>query len=159
MSAPGTNRRRCTITRRSDAVRQALLAAIVASFLVAIRAASQEPPAHFPTCDADSTARAFLARVGYLLATADSTERVRLSLVPVQAEEPALVMEEPLCLAAARAYAGQARVPSPLAAPFPVAVVRVGRRYLVQPGGLTGTEATSWEVVVFDEAFRRLSGY
>jgi hypothetical protein len=97
--------------------------------------------------------------VRYLLATADSAERVRLSLVAAEAEEPVLVMDEPICLAAARAYAGQARVPSALATSFPVAVVRVGRRYLVQPGGLTGTEAAAWEVVVFDQAFRRLSGY
>jgi hypothetical protein len=136
-----------------------LVAAMVASFAFTLLAGAQEPPAHFPTCDADSTARAFLARVRYLLATADSTERVRLSLVAVHAEEPTLVMEEPICLAAARAYAGQAHVPTPLAAPFPVAVVRIGGRYLVQPGGLTGTEAAAWEVVVFDEAFRRQSGY
>jgi hypothetical protein len=131
----------------------------VASFAVTVRAASQEPPAHFPTCDADSSARAFLTRVRYLLATADSTEVVRLSLVPGQLEEPTLVMDEPLCLAAARAYAAQARVPSPVTAPFPVAVVRVGRRFLVQPGGLTGADVAAWEVVVFDEAFRRLAGY
>jgi hypothetical protein len=40
-----------------------------------------------------------------------------------------------------------------------VAVVRIGSRYLVQPGGLTGAEAAAWEVVVFDGAFRRLAGY
>lgn len=159
MSERVTSRRHCTTTSCSDAIQRALLAAIVASFLVVVRTGAQEPPAHFPTCDADSTARAFLARVRYLLAAADSAERVRLSLVAVQAEEPALVIEEPVCLAAARAYAGQARVASPPAAPFPVAVVRVGSRYFVQPGGLTATEAAAWEVVVFDQVFRRLSGY
>jgi hypothetical protein len=159
MSERVISRKHCTTTSCSDAIRRALLATIVASSLLAVRTGAQEPPAHFPTCDADSTARAFLARVRYLLATADSAERVRLSLVAMQAEEPVLVMDEPVCLAAARGYAGQARVPSPPAAPFPVAVVRIGRRYLVQPGGLSGAEAAAWEVVVFDEAFRRLAGY
>ena len=159
MSEPVTSRRRCTTTSCSDAARRLLLAIFTASVLGAVHAAAQEPPAHFPTCEADSTARAFLDRVRYLLSTADSARRAGLSLAEHRPEEAALVMEESVCLAAARAYASQARLAVALAAQFPVAVVRVGARYLVQPGGLTGAETEAWEVVVFDPAFRRLSGY
>ncbi len=122
-------------------------------------ARAQEPPAHFPLCVSDSTARAFLARVGYVLATADSAERARLGLTVGGGGDVALVTEEPLCLAAAGAYARHARGSIAVRPPFPVSVVRADGRYFVQLGGVTGQDVERWEVVVFDQSFRRLSGF
>jgi hypothetical protein len=127
--------------------------------LGAISLRAQEPPAHFPACTADSSARAFLARIRYLIATADSAERARLALGPVSSGEARLVIEEPLCLAASHAYARHSSRPGALAPPFPVVVVRAGDRYLVQLGGLSGPESGQWEVVIFDPVFQRVAGF
>jgi hypothetical protein len=133
------------------------------SCLLGSRAAlAQEPPAHFPTCSTDSVARVFLARVRYLLSTHEADQRARLDglrLEPIPPDEATLVTEEPVCLAAASAYAATIHGPVRLDAPFPVMIVRAGPRYLVQLAGVTGREAVPWKVVVFDPVFRALASY
>jgi hypothetical protein len=127
-----------------------------------IVAGGQEPPSHFPVCSSDTTARAFLARVRYLLSATDPAGRAHLdslSLAPTPSEEVSLVIEEPLCLAAASAYAASAHRTAGLNPPFPVAIVRVPGRFLVQLGGVTPRESDQWEVEIFDPVFRRLASY
>lgn len=138
----------------------ALLGVLAA--LLAAPLPGQEPPSHFPACSTDSAARAFLARVRYLLSMNDSVGRVRLErlgLAGRAAADAALVTEEPVCLDAASAYAGLAHRANGLHAPFPVMVVRTGDRLLVQLGGVLGREAAAWEVFVFDPAFHPLGSY
>lgn len=135
---------------------------VLAAALVAAPLQGQEPPSHFPACSTDSAARAFLARVRYLLSVTDSAGQSRLErlgLAGRSAEDAALVTEEPVCLDAASAYAGLAHRASGLRAPFPVMVVRTGDRMLVQLGGVLGREAAEWEVFVFDPAFHPLAWY
>jgi hypothetical protein len=139
-----------------------LVALMVACCVAPVGARAQEPPAHFPACSTDSAARAFLSRVRYLLSGQDAAGRARLdslSLEPIPPDEANLVTEEPICLAAASAYAANAHQANGLRAPFPVMIVRAGARYLVQLGGVTGREAAEWEVVVFDPVFRVLARY
>jgi hypothetical protein len=92
--------------------------------------------------------------VSYLAASLDSTEPTRLALGDIQPGDVALVLEEPLCLAASQAYAVHSRRSGTLTPPFPVAVVRAGDRLLVQLGGLSGRESQEWEVMVFDLMLR-----
>jgi hypothetical protein len=125
-------------------------------------ARAQEPPAHFPACSTDSSARAFLARVRYLFSDPGAEGRARLDslrLEPIPPDEAVLVTEEPVCLAAAAGYAASAHRASGLRAPFPVMIVRAGPRYLVQLGGVAGPEVGEWEVLVFDPAFHPLASY
>lgn len=131
-----------------------MLAALVATGLCAGRVDGQEPPAHIAICGADSAARAFLDRMRYLVATLDSAERTGLALGAIAPGDVALVLEEPLCLAASQAYAARSRRSGTLTPPFPVAVVRAGDRLLVQLGGLSGRESEGWEVMVFDLMLR-----
>jgi len=138
------------------------LALLLPLAFIARQAWAQEPPAHFPACSTDSAARAFLLRVRYLLSSQDAAGRARLdglSVEPIPPDEANLVTEEPICLAAASAYAANAHQANGLHAPFPVMIVRAGARYLVQLGGVTGREAGEWEVVVFDPVFRALARY
>jgi hypothetical protein len=135
---------------------------LLATCLPAVRIGAQEPPAHFPACSTDSAARAFLSRVRYLLASQRAPGEARLDslhIEPIAPDEATLVTEEPICLAAAAAYAATAHAASGLRPPFPVMIVRAGARYLVQLGGLIGRETEEWEVVVFDPTFRALASY
>jgi hypothetical protein len=130
--------------------------------LIPVLAGAQEPPSHLSVCETDAAARAFLARVRYLLSTTDSDGRARLhslSLAPTPAGEVTLVIEEPVCLAAASAYAANAHRATGLHPPFPVAIVRVPGRFLVQLGGVTPEQSDQWEVEIFDSLFRRLASY
>ena len=101
----------------------ALLILLAAAPILAV---GQEPPSHFPVCSSDTTARAFLSRVRYLLSAADTAGRARLerlSLTPTPPDGVTLVIEEPICLAAATAYAANAHRANGLHPPFPVVVV------------------------------------
>ncbi len=89
--------------------------------------AAQDSPAHLASCTTDSAARFFLMEVQYLLAGTDSASRARRAALQVDASEPPealLITEDGICLEAAR-EAG-------LHPPYPLAVVRAGRRYLVR---------------------------
>jgi hypothetical protein len=138
------------------------LVTLLSCLLGPLTARAQEPPAHFPACSTDSIARMFLARVHYLLSARETDRGARLDslrLEPIPPDEAALVTEEPVCLAAASAYAAVIYSPGRLRAPFPVMIVRAGPRYLVQLAGVTGREAVPWKVVVFDSVFRVLASY
>lgn len=135
---------------------------LLSCLLGSIAARAQEPPAHFAACSTDSLARVFLARVRYLLSASETDKGARLDslrLEPIPPDEATLVTEEPVCLAAASAYAATIDSPGGLRAPFPVMIVRAGPRYLVQLAGVTGREAVPWKVVVFDPVFRALASY
>ncbi len=119
---------------------------------------AQEQPSHFPTCSNDSAARTFLRRVQYLLAGGDEVRRRALGLMASPPDAARLVVEEQVCLTATFAYARLARGGRGPAPPYPVAVVRAGTQYVVQLGGLEGTETDRWEVLVFDPVFRPARG-
>ena len=111
---------------------------------------AQEPPAHLPMCVTDAAARHFEAQVRYLLSATDSASRATLAergLAPTAEDSAQLVSEERVCTLASVAYAGSAAAARGMTAPFPVSVVRVPGRFLVQLGGRA-------EVVVLDETFR-----
>jgi hypothetical protein len=112
----------------------------------------QEPPAHLPMCVTDEAARHLEAQVRYLLSVTDSAGRARLaqqSLAPAPADSVQLVSEERTCILSSIAYAGSARAARGMTGPFPVSVVSVPGRLLVQLGGRA-------EVVILDQAFRPL---
>lgn len=120
------------------------LAALAGGVGANVPLGAQEPPSHVAFCLNDDAARRFLDRVRYLIARADSSAR------PDQA---AVEVEEPVCLAAAAAYADLPHRQATPHPPFAVMVVRADDRYYVQ---LAESPADRWEIALFDLGFRPL---
>ncbi len=101
---------------------------------------AQEPPAHLASCLTDSTARFFLTEMRYFLSRPEGLPPAGPTFV---ADSATLVTEDPVCLDADQALG--------LHPPYPLAVVRAGGLYLVQPPG-----RPPGAVLVFDRQFQRL---
>jgi hypothetical protein len=123
---------------------------------------AQQPPSHIPFCSSDSSARAFVEQIRFRVAGTDMESRqaqAAVGLVPMASEQVTLVMEEAICLAASAAYAGQGGVGSGMPAPFPVAVVQAGDRYLVRLADAVPSARDDPRTIVFDSGFRPLGSY
>jgi hypothetical protein len=100
-------------------------------------------------------------QVRFRVAGTDSTSRTAegaVGLVPMGAEEVVLVVDDGVCLTAAAAFARNGGSPQGMPAPFPVAVVRAGDRYLVRlPEAQPNAEEP--RTLVFDSGFRPLGRY
>jgi len=88
----------------------------------------------------------------------DSTSRTAQSavgLVAAEAGDVTLVVDDGVCLSASSAFARHGGSPGGMPAPFPVAVVRAGDRYVVRlpEGRPDGAEPRT---LVFDADFRPL---
>ncbi len=117
---------------------------------------------HIPFCSSDSSAGAFVEQVRYRVAGTDSLSRKAqeaVGLSPMGAEEVSLVVDDSICLAASMAYARHGGTPGGVPAPFPVAVVRAGDRYVVRlpdPAPLGRGEPRT---LVLDSRFQPVGGY
>jgi len=123
---------------------------------------AQEPRNHIPFCGNDANSARFVDQVRYLVAGTDSASQARqaaVGLEPMAAAEVSIVVEDAVCVDASAAYAREARLVTVMPPPFPVVVVRARDRYLVQLVDTAGRDAARWEVVVFDQVFRRLGSY
>lgn len=137
-----------------------VLVALLFGALLLSPLAGQEPPAHLPMCTSDSLAGSFLLRVRYLLSatdTASAGKRTRFGVGGVPADAARLVLDEPVCLQAASAYAASVHRRAGLHAPFPMVVVQAGGRYFAQLAGLTGADLDRWDVVVLDPVYRLIA--
>lgn len=124
--------------------------------------AAQEPLSHIPFCSSDSSARAFVEQVRFRVAGTDSLSRraqAAVGLSPLATDEVNLVVDDGVCLAASTAYASHGGTPGGMPAPFPVAVVRAGDRYLVRLPDPDPAGRGEPRTLVFDVQFRPVGGY
>jgi hypothetical protein len=133
------------------------------ALLIGCRALNaQQALSHIPFCSSDSSAGAFVEQVRFRVAGTDSLSQkaqAGVGLVPVAADEVSLVVDDAVCLAASTAFAGHGGTRGRVPAPFPVAVVRAGDRYLVRlpdPDRAGSGEPTT---LVFDSLFRPVGSY
>jgi hypothetical protein len=123
---------------------------------------AQQPLSHIPFCSSDSSAGAFVEQIRFRVAGTDSASRkaqAAIGLVALGAEEVSLVVDDGVCLAASTAYASHGGTPGGMPAPFPVAVVRAGDRYVVRlpdPHPARGGEPRT---LVFDSRFEPVGSY
>jgi hypothetical protein len=95
------------------------------------------------------------------VAGADSASRrqqAAVGLVAIDSDAVSLVVDDRVCISASSAFASNGGSPHRMPAPFPVAVVRAGGRYVVRlpdPPAGGGEQRT----LVFDVNFRPLGGY
>lgn len=137
-------------------------AMLLAGFAVTGPLMAQQPYSHIPFCSSDSSARALVEQIRFRVAGTDPRSRhaqAVIGLGPMGASDVVLVVDEGICLAASAAYARNGGTPGGMPAPFPVAVVRAGDRYVVRlpeaDPAATGDPLT----LVFDLGFKRLGGY
>lgn len=124
--------------------------------------AAQQPLSHIPFCSSDSSAGAFVEQVRYRVAGTDSLSRraqEAVGLSPMGAGEVSLVVDDGVCLAASTAYAQHGGTPGGVPAPFPVAVVRAGDRYVVRLPDPTPLGRGEPRTLVLDSRFQPVGGY
>jgi len=122
---------------------------------------AQQALSHIPFCSSDSVARALVDQIRFRVAGTDSTSRAAQAAVGLVAAGPDdvdLVVEDRVCLSASSAFARYGGSPGGMPAPFPVAVVQAGDRYVVR---LPEARSNGGEprTLVFDAGFRPLGRF